>query len=315
MGILSDPTRGRLLLLLEGHELTVGELCNVLQQPQSTVSRHLKVLADDGWLGSWRDGTSRRYRLEVERLQPAARRLWQLVGELIRGLPAARQDRDRLASVLAERRTRSREFFSSTAGEWDRVRRDLFGAGAETLPLLGLLDPRWVVGDLGCGTGQTAAAVAPFVARLIAVDESEKMLAAARRRLASHHHAEARRGSLEALPIADGALDAALLILVLHHLADPPAVLAEVARALAPGGRLLVVDMAPHDRERYRQEMGHLWLGFSPEQLAGWLADAGFAPPRLVPLPPDPEAKGPNLFAATATLNPDHRRPATAAGA
>ena len=273
------------------------------------------MLADDGWLGSWRDGTSRRYRLEVERLQPAARRLWQLVGELIRGLPAARQDRDRLASVLAERRTRSREFFSSTAGEWDRVRRELFGAGAETLPLLGLLDPRWVVGDLGCGTGQTAAAVAPFVARLIAVDESEKMLAAARRRLASHHHAEARRGSLEALPIADGALDAALLILVLHHLADPPAVLAEVARALAPGGRLLVVDMLPHDRERYRQEMGHLWLGFAPEQLGGWLADAGFAPPRLVPLPPDPEAKGPNLFAATATLNPDHRRPATAAGA
>ena len=75
LGILADPTRGRLLLLLEGHDLAVGELCSVLQQPQSTVSRHLKVLADNGWLKSWRDGTSRRYRLEVERLQPPARQL------------------------------------------------------------------------------------------------------------------------------------------------------------------------------------------------------------------------------------------------
>lgn len=302
MGILSDSTRGRLLVLLEGHDLAVGELCSVLQQPQSTVSRHLKVLADDGWVGSWRDGTSRRYRLEVDRLEPSARRLWELLRELIRPLPAARQDRDRLRSVLAERRTRSQQFFASTAGEWDRVRRELFGAGAELGPLLGLLDAAWVVGDLGCGTGQTAAALAPFVARVIAVDESEEMLAAARRRLAPHPNAEPRRGSLEALPIADRALDAALLVLVLHHVADPPAVFAEVARALAPGGRLLVVDMLPHDRERYRREMGHLWPGFSAEQLDGWLADAGFAPPRRVALTPDPEAKGPNLFAATAAL-------------
>jgi ubiquinone/menaquinone biosynthesis C-methylase UbiE/DNA-binding transcriptional ArsR family regulator len=300
MGILSDATRGRLLLLLEGHDLAVGELCRVLQQPQSTVSRHLKLLADDGWLGSWRDGTSRRYRMEVDRLDASARGLWELVREQIRPLPAARQDRDRLRSVLADRRTRSQEFFSSTAGEWDRVRRELFGAGAETAPLLGLLAADWVVGDLGCGTGQTAGALAPFVGRVIAVDESEEMLAAARRRLAAHGNVELRRGSLEALPIADGALDAALLVLVLHHLADPPAALAEAARALAPGGRLLVVDMLPHDRERYRQEMGHLWLGFSAEQLRGWLAAAGFAPPRTVALAPDPEAKGPNLFAATA---------------
>lgn len=302
MGILSDPTRGRLLLLLEGHGLAVSELCSVLQQPQSTVSRHLKVLADGGWVEAWRDGTSRRYRMEADRLEPAARRLWFLVRELIRDLPAARQDRQRLASVLAARRSRSQEFFASTAGEWDRLRRELFGERAELLPLLGLLGADWVVGDLGCGTGQAAAALAPFVARVIAVDDSEEMLAAARLHLAPHANAEPRRGSLEALPIDDGALDAALLILVLHHLADPPAVLAEVARTLAPGGRLLIVDMLPHDRERYRQEMGHQWLGFAPEQIGGWLTDAGFAPPRRVALPPDPEAKGPNLFAAAASL-------------
>jgi ArsR family transcriptional regulator len=300
MGILSDPTRGRLLLLLEDHELAVSELCSVLQQPQSTVSRHLKVLADGGWVEAWRDGTSRRYRLKTDRLQPGARRLWLLVRDSIGELPAARQDRGRLQSVLAARRTRSQEFFASTAGEWDRLRRELFGERAELLPLLGLVDPGWTVGDLGCGTGQAAAALAPFVARVIAVDDSAEMLAAARRRLAPHPNAEPRRGSLEALPVPDGALDAALLVLVLHHVAAPGAVLAEVARALRPGGRLLLVDMLPHDRERYRQEMGHLWLGFAAEQIGEWLAAAGFAPPRWVALPPDSEAKGPNLFAASA---------------
>jgi ArsR family transcriptional regulator len=300
MGILADPTRGRLLLLLEDRELTVSELCRVLQQPQSTVSRHLKVLADDGWLGSRRDGTSRHYRMEPDRLEPSARRLWRPLREMIDELAAARQDRQRLAAVLAERRTRSQEFFSTTAGAWDRVRGELFGGRAELLPLLGLLDPGWTVGDLGCGTGQSAAALAPFVERVIAVDESPAMLEAARARLAPHSNVEVRSGGLERLPVDDAALDAALLVLVLHHLADPPAVLAEVARTLRPGGRLLVVDMLPHDRESYRREMGHQWLGFEPERLAGWLGEAGFAAPRLVPLPPDPDAQGPNLFAATA---------------
>lgn len=301
MGVLSDPTRGRLLLLLEDRELTVSELCRVLQQPQSTVSRHLKVLADDGWLGWRRDGTSRRYRMEPERLGQGAHRLWRLLREMTAELPAARQDRARLGSVLAERRLRSQEFFASTAGEWDRLRGELFGARAELLPLLGLLDGGWTVGDLGCGTGQASAALAPFVERVIAVDESPAMLGAARARLGAHPHVEVRAGGLERLPVADGELDAALLVLVLHHLADPPAVLAEVARTLKPGGRLLLVDMLPHDRESYRQEMGHQWLGFAPERLAAWLADAGFTPPRLVRLPPDPEARGPNLFAAAAT--------------
>lgn len=308
LSVLSDPTRGRLLLLLERQELVVSELCRVLQQPQSTVSRHLKILADGGWVHSWRDGTSRHYRLESDRLEPSARQLWHLVRQPVAAQPAARQDRGRLAAILAERRSRSQEFFSSAAGEWDRLRRELFGERAELAPLLGLLDPRWVVGDLGCGTGQSAAALAPFVARVVAVDDSDEMLAAARRRLAFHDNVELRRGSLEALPVDDGALDAAVLALVLHHLADPPAVLGEVARALAPGGRLLLVDMLPHDRLRYRQEMGHQWLGFRGEQIDEWLDDAGFEPPRRMPLPPDPEVKGPNLFAATATRTGGGRR-------
>jgi ArsR family transcriptional regulator len=308
MTVLSDPTRGRILQLLAEQELSVSELCAVLQQPQSTVSRHLKVLSDGGWLTSWREGTSHLYRLPDDQLDAAASELWQLVRRQAAGQPAFHQDRARLAEVLRERRARSREFFASTAGEWDRLREELFGAGAELAPLLGLLDPSWTVGDLGCGTGRTARALAPFVARVVAVDESAQMLAAARQRLEGVGNVELRQGTLEELPVAAGELSAAVLVLVLHHVPDPAAALAEAARALAPGGRLLVVDMLAHDRQRFRQEMGHQWLGFEPERVEGWLAAAGFTGARSVALPPDPRALGPALFAACAA------RPAAGAG-
>ncbi|HEX2253848.1 MAG TPA: metalloregulator ArsR/SmtB family transcription factor [Thermoanaerobaculia bacterium] len=313
LSVLADATRARLLLLLEAQALSVSELCAVVQQPQSTVSRHLKVLTDGGWLTVWREGTSRLYRLRE--LAGPARRLWELLREETVELPAARQDRGRLSSVLRERRTRSREFFATTAGEWDRLRRELFGAGAELGPLLGLLDPAWTVGDLGCGTGRSAEALAPFVARVVAVDESPEMLAAAELRLAGGsgraglRNVVLRRGTLEALPVADGELDAAVLGLVLHHLAEPAAVLVEAARALAPGGRLLVVDMLAHDRAEYRRAMGHQWLGFEPATVEAWLAAAGFEAARTVALPPDPQAAGPNLFAATAVLAAAAGRP------
>jgi ArsR family transcriptional regulator len=302
MAVLSDPTRGRILLLLAEQELAVSELCAVLRQPQSTVSRHLKVLSDDGWLASWREGTSRLYRLRGE-LEPEAAELWQVLRRRLAVMPAARQDRGRLASVLRERRVRSQEFFAAAAGDWDRLRGELFGARSELLPLLALLDPAWTVGDLGCGTGGTSEALAPFVRRVVAVDDSPEMLAAARRRLETQVRAgrvELRRGALEALPAADGELDAALLLLVLHHLPDPAAALAEAARVLAPGGRLVVVDMLAHDESRFRREMGHQWLGFEPARLAGWLVEAGLGAVRSVALPPDAAAQGPNLFAARA---------------
>ncbi len=119
------------------------------------------------------------------------------------------------------------------------------------------------MGDLGCGTGALLSTLAPHVARVIGVDASDEMLAAARARTAGLDNVELRRGTLEALPIDDATLDAATMMLVLHHLPSPALALAEAARVLKPGGRLLVVDMAPHEREEYRQQMGHVWLGFS----------------------------------------------------
>lgn len=297
LGALADPTRTRLLLLLARHELSVNELCAAVQLPQSTVSRHLKLLADDDWIVSRAEGPSRFYRLA--RLSGAARRLWQVVRDELSTAPEAAQDESRAQEVLRQRRTRSQEFFSTAAGQWDAVRAELFGARAGLAGLLALLGDELVVGDLGCGVGSVAAELAPHVGRVIAVDESKAMLTAARRRLSGHANVELRAGELEDLPVADGELDAAVLSLVLHYVPEPSQALAEAHRVLRPGGRVLVVDMMEHGRAEYREQMGHVWQGFGETQLRGWLTDAGFAGVRWQPLPPEPGVKGPVLFAAS----------------
>jgi len=300
LSALADTTRSRILLLLDRHELAVSELCGIMQLPQSTVSRHLKALADSGWIAARAEGTSNVYGMTRDGLDTSARRLWALVREQVGTTPAAAHDQRRVQTVLAERRTKSQEFFSSSAGQWDRLRDDLFGERVHLAALPAFAGAEWTMGDLGCGTGQMTAALAPFVRHVIAVDGSAAMLQAAKKRLQGFDNVELRRGDLEALPIDDAKLDAATLALALHHLADPRRVLAEVARVLKPGGQLLVVDMLPHDRESYRQQMGHVWLGFSEEHVRRILDESGLGNVRIVPLSPDPKSKGPGLFVATA---------------
>ena len=296
---LSDGTRSRILLLLDRGELAVTELCTIMQLPQSTVSRHLKALVDSNWIASRAEGTSHLYTMTREDLDPAARRLWLLVREQVASTPAASQDQRRLRTALAERRTKSQEFFSSSAGQWDRLRDELFGDRVHLPALAALADADAVAGDLGCGTGQVSGALAPFVARVIAVDESAAMLQAAKKRLSSFDNIDLRRGELEALPIDDGRLDVAVLMLVLHHVLEPEKALTEVARVVKPGGRVIIGDMLPHDRESYRQQMGHVWLGFSDEHMHRLLREAGFGRVRIAALAPDTRAKGPALFVAT----------------
>ena len=187
--VLSDATRSRMLLILERHELTVSELCAVLQLPQSTVSRHLKTLGDAAWVSSRRDGTSRYYTLALDERDAQTRRLWTLLRDQVSTTAGADQDARRLKGVLARRQTQSEQFFASAAGQWDRLRREVFGRASSLHALPALIDPRWTVGDLGCGTGETSAALAPFVARTIAVDRSGEMLQAARRRARCRDHA------------------------------------------------------------------------------------------------------------------------------
>ena len=296
---LADTTRSRLLLLLDRHELTVSELCGIMQLPQSTVSRHLKALADGGWVTSRADGTSHLYTMTRQELDAPARRLWSLVRDHAGPTPSAAQDDRRLQAVLADRRTKSQEFFSSSVSQWDRLRGELYGERFHLGALAAFARNEWVVGDLGCGTGETSAAIAPFVQHVIAVDASAQMLQAARKRLQTLENVELRRGDLEALPIDDARLDAATLMLVLHYVPEPARALAEVARVLKPGGRCLLVDMLPHDRDSYRQQMGHVWLGFAEDQVVRMFEEAGFQKIRVVPLVPDARAKGPGLFVAT----------------
>jgi ArsR family transcriptional regulator len=298
--LLADATRCRMLLLLEGQELTVSELCAVLQLPQSSVSRQLKTLADAGWVTSRRDGTSRYYALPTNRKNAGQTQLWELTRSELAGRPGVDQDARRLAQVLARRSRASQQFFAASAGDWDRLREELFGDNVSLHALVALLPPAWTVGDLGCGTGALMALVAPHVQSMIGVDGSEEMLAAARLRTRALTNVDLRRGSLEALPIDDGSLDAAVMMLVLHHLPSPVRALTEAARVLRPGARLLVVDMASHEREDYRQQMGHVWLGFSEEQIQRFIEQAGLRVVRVDALPPAAKAKGPALFAAVA---------------
>jgi ArsR family transcriptional regulator len=234
-----------------------------------------------------------------DNLDSPSRRLWLLVREQIAGTAAALEDQRRVQAALAERRSKSQEFFSSSSGQWDRMRDELFGDRFHLAAFAAFADGAAVVGDLGCGTGHVSAALAPFVGRVVAVDSSAAMLQAARRRLQGFDNIDLRRGELETLPIDDGRLDAATLMLVLHHVPEPQRAIAEAARVLKPGGRAIVVDMLPHDREHYRQQMGHVWLGFAENHMRVMLGDHGFDRVNIVTLAPETKAKGPALFVAT----------------
>lgn len=299
--LLADPVRTRLLLVLDGQTLSVSELCDVLQLPQSTISRHLKTLSDGGWAQVRREGTSRLYSLVADDLDAASGEIWRVVKGQLARTPGVAQDRARLLSVLSDRRAQSAAYFSRTAGAWDRVRDELFGDAFHLTGLLALLDPSATVADLGCGTGRTTAALSPFVQRVVAVDASPEMLAAARERLSRCDNVELREGTLEALPMAPASVDVAVLVLVLHHVSDPSRILSEAHRVVRPGGTLLVIDMQAHDRDDYRAQMGHVWLGFSEADIGRRLTRAGFTGTRVVPLSPTPGVRGPALFVARAT--------------
>lgn len=299
LSALNDLGRLRVLRLLEREELSVGELARALQLPQSTVSRHLKLLSDGGWTIRRSEGTASLYRVAESALSREARALWSVAREQLRSIPTFQQDDARLAQVLAERRTDSRAFFGRVGGEWDALRRDLFGEAFTADALLSLVEADWVVADLGCGTGNAAEQLAPLVKKVIAVDREPAMLDAARTRLTGFNNVEFRQGDIERLPLKDREVDAAMMFLVLVHLHEPEQALSEARRAIKPGGILLLVDLAPHDHESYRLTMGHRHLGFDEKPLKAWARAAGFARVRYRRLRPDVSSKGPGLFAAT----------------
>jgi ArsR family transcriptional regulator len=263
------------------------------------VSRHLKLLHEGHWVMKRAEGTASLYRLSSEGLETEARALWSLACSQLGASPTFDQDDARLAEVLAERRTDSKSFFGRVAGEWDRLRRELFGSSFTAEALLGLVKSETVIADLGCGTGDAAEHLAPFVKKVIAVDREQAMLDAARKRLAGHTNVEFRRGELTDLPLKNGEVDAALVFLVMQHIEKPELAVAEISRALKTGGVLLIVDLMSHDRESYRHTMGHRHMGFDERTIKQWAKHAALSDVRYRRLRPDTHARGPALFVAT----------------
>jgi ArsR family transcriptional regulator len=297
MELLADPTRLRLLQALEKRELSVLELCEVVALPQSSVSRHLKSLADAGFVRARRQGTQSLYAWSLE-LPAGARKLWAVARAETDGWPLAAQDADRLEAVVA-RRDGAERFFAGAAGAWDELRAKVYGRAFGTEALLSLLPSSWTVADLGCGTGMLTAELAPRVRRVIAVDRSAAMLRAARRRTEALANVELHEAALERLPIPSRTCDAAVLVLVLAYLEDPASVLREARRVLRTGGRLVVLDARRHADEGLRRRMGQVQPGFAPEALTALVAEAGLAGVSTRSLPPEPGARGPGLLVCT----------------
>lgn len=299
MSSLADATRLRLLALLVEQELGVSDLCDVVQLPQSTVSRHLKILADEGWAISRRQGTTNLYQVVMDELEAPQRELWLVTREQAAGWATLKQDRVRLQQFVLNREQDPSAFFADAAEHWESIRHELYGQRFTTDAMLGLIPADWTIADLGCGSGILSSALSPFVKQVIGVDNSDPMLIAAHQRTENATNIDLRKGELTALPIDDNRVDATLCVIVLSYIEDPAAAIAEMARVLKPGGRAVVVDLLAHNREPFRRQMGQLHAGFTTDALAGLMIDAGLEQPSCRPLPPSPEATGPALVIAT----------------
>ncbi|GAB4518288.1 MAG: metalloregulator ArsR/SmtB family transcription factor [Phycisphaerales bacterium] len=297
---ISDSVRLRLCRVLEQEELSVGEASNVVQLPQSTVSRHLKTLAESGWLQKRSAGTSSMYRMVLDDLPDGSSEIWTAVRNQVADELSFAEDARRLKEVVAERKTDTIAFFGRLAGEWDQLRHELFGDTFTSRALLAMLPHDWVIADIGSGTGNAAEHLARHVKQVICIDQSKPMLDAAAKRLAGLDNVRFVEGGAEKLPLKDASVDAVTCLLVLHHIDDVDQVMREFARVIRPGGVALIVDMHEHDRDEYRQQMGHAHLGFSEARIRSMYTDAGFDTPAIASQATHPDARGPGLFVAVA---------------
>lgn len=300
LSAIADGVRLRMLRVLEAEELAVGEIAQVVQLPQSTVSRRLKLLADHRWVQRRAAGTATLYRCVSDDLPPELRGVWNQVREAAGRGDEFDADMRRLRAVIADRRPGSAAFFGRVGAQWDDVSRELFGERYAGDAVASLLPGGLVVADVGCGTGVFASMFAPVASRVIGIDREPTMLEAARSRLGEPGNIELRLGEAEKLPLGDASVDLVVLGLVLHHIESPQSALREAARVLKTDGRVLVVDMQPHGREEFRIEMGHRWLGIAESQLREWCSAVGLKVVGHRPLPSSPDARGPEVFAATA---------------
>jgi len=273
---LADPCRLRLTAVLLAGEFTVQELTRIMGMGQSRVSRHLRILSDAGVLSVKRQGTWSYYRAgEGNGFFAAIRKAFK---QELKALPQRGQDLAAVAEVLEERRRRSQEFFDRHARQWDDLARTLLPVPEYHQNLLGLVPEGVTVLEIGVGTGGLLTELADRAGQVIGVDHSPAMLEEARRRLTAAGIAgiDLRLGEMTHLPLPDASVGCVVANMVLHHAADPAAVLAEIRRVLSPGGSLLLVDLARHEREAAREQLADQWLGFEESELNTWLGTAGF---------------------------------------
>jgi len=274
---LADPSRLRLAAVLLHGEFTVQELTHILAMGQSRISRHLKILTEAGVLSVKRQGTWSYYRAgEASTFFSAIRPAFE---RELNDLPERSQDLSAVAAVLEERRRRSQEFFDRHAHQWDDLAGALLPVPEYRQRLLALVPPGGTVLEIGIGTGGLLAELGTRAARVIGVDHSPAMLEEARRRLVQNGAGaiELRLGEMTHLPLPDASAGCVVANMVLHHAANPTVVLAEIRRVLAPGGVLLLADLARHEREAAREQLADQWLGFEEAEMGSWLAAAGFA--------------------------------------
>jgi len=300
--LLSDPTRVRILALLEREELSVQELMQVLGMAQSRVSRHLAILREAGLLRDRREGTYVFYRLALPSSGPWSE-AWPLVTRAQADDASASRDAEALAEVLEARARSSRSFFDAVGPEWDSLRKvfsdDLLRARAITH----LVSPGLRVVDVGTGTGVLALELARSGLDVVAVDRSDRMLEAARAKLetSGQDRVELRRGDAAALPLNDASVDAAFAHVVLQYLASPGEAVSEMARVVRPGGVVIVADFCRHQREWMRDELGVLWLGFEADEVRAWFETAGLTKIAFETLEPGSPARDlPATFIASA---------------
>lgn len=288
----AETTRLRLLALFIKAELTVSEVTQILRQSQPRVSRHLKLMSEAGLIERFKEGSWVFYRLAET---GPARAIVEKLGELMPWDDAVlKRDLERLDAVRKQREANAQEYFAANAGEWDSLRALHIPEEQVEGALLEMVGPSQVSSylDLGTGTGRILELVAPRAARAVGIDLNGEMLTLARARIerASLAHAQVRRGDLFQLPYADHSFDLITVHQVLHYLEDPSAAVAEAARVLKPGGKVVIADFAPHAIEFLRDEHQHRRLGFADKEVAQWCKAAGLSLAATRALPPRGES-------------------------
>ncbi len=284
----AEPTRLRILALLSHGELTVSELTRILGQSQPRVSRHLKLLCDAGLATRIPEGTWAFYRLAED--GPNQHLVEALAGLLPHQDEGMSPDRTRLAEVKQERARQAADYFRKNADKWDNIRSLHVSEQAVEAMMCDMLGHRHFahVLDLGTGTGQVLRLMADRADKATGIDFSREMLALARTNLeaADCHNAQVRLAEIQSLPLPDNCADLVTIHQVLHYLDDPAIALREAARVLQPDGRILLVDFAPHDIEKLREEHAHRRLGFSEAEVGRWCGNAGLTVTEVRHLPP-----------------------------